>query len=298
MTSGPPRVPAPMDRRRLHVGVGLALAFLVGFAPRARLAVAASGKATVAAPKPSGSTTVTETPTCPPGTFPDDGACVSLPDDQSFGEDPVGAPEGDIVAMGHFEKSGAWAAYEQIPRRPDRPADYDRYVYPIPPGLPGGKHVISGYDLDLPDALQRRGRKLRAVGHGGVDLPQKRGTPIHLVKLEHQVGDAVVLHVGTFFGTSVLTRHTLREGGRERDYVLIFGHLEGPAAGLARGQRLAEGALVGYVGDTGSPELVHLHLEARRLRDGVDGEKLVAGRVLQKDVSIVCDPRNVLPLRP
>jgi murein DD-endopeptidase MepM/ murein hydrolase activator NlpD len=119
-----------------------------------------------------------------------------------------------------------------------------------------------------------------------------------MMPLEHQVGDAEVIHVGTLMGYSVVTRHTLREGGRTRDYVLIFGHLDAAAPGLARGAVLKEGELVGFVGDTGSPELVHLHLEARRLRDGIEGSKLTAGRILAPDVSIVCDPRNVLPLRP
>ncbi len=237
------------------------------------------------------------TASCPPNTFPDDGACVTLPDDPAYGEDPVGAPEGEVIPTGHFEKSGLWRAYEQIPRRPDRPADYDKYVYPIPPGLPGGKWVVSGYDLDLPDHMQRRGRGLRAVGHGAVDIPQKRGTPVKMLALDHQVGDAEVIHVGTLMGFSVVTRHTLREGGRTRDYVLIHGHLDGAAPGLTRGAILKEGELVGFVGDTGSPELVHLHLEARRLRDGVDGSKLLPGRILAPDVSIVCDPRNVLQLQ-
>ncbi len=233
---------------------------------------------------------------CPPFTFADDGACVVLPDDPTWGEDPVGAPEGEVIPAGHFEKSGRWKAYAQIPRRPDRPADYAAYKYPIPPGLPGGKSVVSGYDLDLPDHLQRRG-KMRAVGHGAVDLPQKRGTPIKMLPLEHQVGDAEVIHVGWLMGFSVVTRHTLREGGRTRDYVLIFGHLDAAAPGLTRGAVLREGELVGFVGDTGSPELVHLHLEARRLHDGVDGSKLLPGRILAADVSIVCDPRNVLPIK-
>lgn len=134
-----------MDRR-LHLAVGLTLAALVGFSPRARVS-ASTAKAKAQAPpvSPGASPEVAaiEQGGCPPGTFPDEGACVGLPDDQSFGEDPVGAPEGDVVPMGHFEKSGAWAAYDQIPRRPDRPADYDKYVYPIPPGMPGGKHVVS-----------------------------------------------------------------------------------------------------------------------------------------------------------
>ncbi len=235
---------------------------------------------------------------CAAGAFLDDGACVALPDDEAFGEDPVGAPEGDVIPVGHFEKSGKWLVYEQIPRRPDRPADYARYQYPIPPGLPDGKSVVSGYDLDLPDHMQRRGRTLRAVGHGAVDLPQKRGTPIPMMPLEHQVGPAEVIHVGPLMGYSVVTKNTLREGGRLVDYVVIYGHLDAAAPGLIRGAKLESGELVGFVGDTGSPELVHLHLEMRRLHDGVDGSKLSPGRILAKDVSIVCDPRNVLPLKP
>jgi len=45
---------------------------------------------------------------------------------------------------------------------------------------------------------------------------------------------------------------------------------------------------------------VHLHWEARRVREGVDARakvKLGGGALLADDVSVVCDPRNVLPLR-
>ncbi|MGZ5969752.1 MAG: M23 family metallopeptidase [Polyangiales bacterium] len=271
---------------------------LVGFSPRVlevreQTNGSSNGSAPVASANGSGELVVAGS--CPAGTFPDDGACVGLPD-ENFGEDPVGAPEGEVIAQGHFEKSGRWLVYDQIPRRPDRPADYEAYVYPIPGGLPRGKHVVSGYDLDLPDTLQRRG-KMRAVGHGAVDLPQKRGTPIGMIALEHQVGDAEVLHVGSLMGYSVVTRHTLREGGNLREYVLIFGHLDKAAPGLVRGATLKVGDLVGFVGDTGSPELVHLHLEARRLREGIEGAKLLPGRILAPDVSIVCDPRNVLPIK-
>ncbi len=234
---------------------------------------------------------------CAPGMFLDDGACVQLPQDESWGEDPVGAPEGESRWNGHFDRRGQWQAYEQIPRRPERPADYDAYVYPIPPGLPGGHHVVSGYDLDLPDTMQRRGRTLHAVGHGAVDLPQRRGTPIRMIGLEHQVGDARVLWVGEFMGQSVLTLHTVREGGREREYVMIFGHIDAAAEGLKRGALVHEGEVIAFVGNTGSPELVHLHLEARRVRDGVDGRKLWPGGVLSEHKTIVCDPRNVLPLK-
>lgn len=231
--------------------------------------------------------------TCPPGTLPDNDVCVHLP----TGDPGEGAAK-QATANAHRERSGAWAVYEQIPRLSERPAEYEAYRYPIPPGLPGGKYVVSGYDLDRPDALQRRGRTLRHVGHGGLDLPQARGTPVKLVALEHQQGDCEVLFAGKLFGTTVVTRHVVHEAGRLREYLVLFGHLESIAPGVSTGLRLPEGAVVGAVGDTGSPELVHLHLEVRRVRDDVDLAKVPGGGgLLGESVSVVCDPRNVLPLR-
>jgi hypothetical protein len=232
---------------------------------------------------------------CPPHTLPDGDICVRLPS-----ADDEGEPEALVTPNGHHVRSGRWEVYDDIPRRPDRPADYDAYRYPVPPGLPGGHSVVSGYDLDKPDQAQRRGRTLHAVGHGAVDLPQARGTPVHLVALEHQQGDAEVLFTGPLFGTTVVTRQTVREGGHLRDYVILFGHLDGIAPGVGVGTVLKDRDLVGFVGDTGSPELVHLHWEARRVRDGVDIQakaKLGGGALLAEDVTVVCDPRNVLPLK-
>ena len=228
---------------------------------------------------------------CPAGTFPDNGACVHL--------EPMDEIEAPVAQNAHRERSGRWVLYDEIPRRPDRPADYDAYVYPIPPGLPGGRSVLSGYDLDRPDAWQRRGPTLHAVGHGGVDLPQARGTPVPMIALDHQQGDAEVVYTGPLFGTTVVTRHTIREGGELRDYILLFGHLEAIAPGLAKGHVVHAGDVIGEVGDTGSPELVHLHLEARRVREGVDIASItIPNELLATENSVVCDPRNVLPLRP
>lgn len=228
---------------------------------------------------------------CPGETIPDDGVCLSVSPLLDEG------PDLPLQSNQHHERSGRLTRYDQIPRLPDRPADYDRYRYPVPPGIAGGHAVVSGYDLDRPDPLQRRGRTLSHVGHGGVDLPQARGTPVTLVSLEHQEGDAEVLYTGPLFGTTVVTRHTVREGGRARDYVVLFGHLDRIASGLAPGAMLRDGDLVGAVGDTGSPELVHLHLEVRRVRDDVDVARIPAGgQLLAETVTVVCDPRNVLPL--
>jgi murein DD-endopeptidase MepM/ murein hydrolase activator NlpD len=228
---------------------------------------------------------------CPPFTLPDGDACVPIPTGATLGGDELPA-----VAGAHHDKRGRVEAYDQIPRRPDRPASYDAYRYPVP--VPEGNLAMSGYDLDLPEADQRRGRKFSHVGHGGLDLAAPRGTPVQLVKLEHQEGDAEILFVGKLFGNTVITRHTLREGGRLRDYAVLFGHLERAAPGVETGRPpVGEGAVIGYVGDSSSPGVVHLHFEVRRVREGIDVGKVAADRIIANEVSVVCDPRNVLPRR-
>jgi len=203
----------------------------------------------------------------------------------------LGAPLPRPVESAHTDRDGRYVTYEQIPRRPGRPDDYHAYRYPLPDA-----QVVSGYDLDKPDAEQRRGH-MNAVGHGGVDIIDKMGAPIAAVKLDHQLGDAEVLYVGPLYGETVVTRHVIREGGTKRDYLLVFGHLDRAADDLRRGVRLREGAILGYVGNSGSPELVHLHLEARRMRDGFDAWKLPVDLLNVREYSVVTDPRNVLPLR-
>ncbi|MDP9033506.1 MAG: M23 family metallopeptidase, partial [Myxococcota bacterium] len=170
----------------------------------------------------------------------------------------------------------------------------DAYRYPVP-----CDHgcVVSGYDLDRPDELQRRGRRLSYVGHGAVDLLQPKGTPVTMVALEHQRGEAEVIYVGPLFGTTLITRHTIREGGQTHDYLVLFGHLDATVPGVRPGTRVKDGDVVGFVGDTGSPELVHLHLETRRIRAGVDAARLSPSAVIANENSVVCDPRNLLPRR-
>jgi murein DD-endopeptidase MepM/ murein hydrolase activator NlpD len=229
---------------------------------------------------------------CPAGSIPDGEVCVPIPDD-----DVAAGEELSSFAAAHHDKRGHYRAYEQIPRRPDRPAEYDVYRYPVPTAK-GARLTMSGYDLDLPESEQRHGRKFSHVGHGGIDLPAPRGTAVELVKLEHQEGDAVVLFVGKLFGNSVVTRHTVREGGRLREYLVLHGHLDRPAPGIVGSAApLSEGSVLGYVGDTGSEGVVHLHFEVRRARDGIDLTKVSPERLVANEVSIVCDPRNVLPLR-
>jgi murein DD-endopeptidase MepM/ murein hydrolase activator NlpD len=224
--------------------------------------------------------------------LPDDGACVHLPDDDE------GGPASESAAGAHRDPRGDWVVYDQIPRRPDRPADYDAYQYPVP--CRAGC-VFSGYDLDRADERQRRGRHLRHVGHGGVDVAAPRGTPVVLMALDHQEQDAEVVYVGPLFGTTVVTRHTIREGGALRDYIVLFAHLDSAGTSTARTQPLsAHGFKPGEVilASSATPVptgLVHLHLEVRRVRDGTDLSHLSPQRArIDGAATVVCDPRNVL----
>ncbi|MES1179127.1 MAG: M23 family metallopeptidase [Myxococcales bacterium] len=228
---------------------------------------------------------------CPRGTLPDGNVCVPVPDPEAGGQ-ALNETQNE-----HHDRNGQLRIYDQIPRSPDRPKDIRAYRLPIPAPANGG-FVGSGYDLDRPESEQRQGAEFSAVGHGGFDFAQGRGTEVRLVNLENQVGDASVLEVGHLFGNSVVTLHTVRESGQLREYVVIYGHLESAAPGLSHGQSLKPGALLGFVGDSGSPGIVHLHFEVRRAREGVDAGQLELGQVAQNAKTVACDPRNVLELEP
>jgi hypothetical protein len=230
------------------------------------------------------------TPRCAEGELDLDGICLPARIDATDEATP------DVATNSHVDRSGRLVVYEHIPRRPDLPADYDHYLYPVPPYH--GRTVTSGYDLGLPDALQRRGAELSAVGHGGVDLPQDRGTPVHAIALRGAVGDPTVLYAGHLFGTTVVLLHVVREGNALRSYVAIHGHLDGIAPGLARGQTVTPGTVIGFVGDTGAIGLVHLHYETRLVRPGLDPMRIEPPQtVIEQDSSVPCDPRNLLPMR-
>lgn len=225
---------------------------------------------------------------CPVGAMELGGVCVTR---ASGGGERVRVEEN-----AHTERSGRRVRYEHLPKRADLPGDYGRYLYPVDPPAHGAP-VASGYDLDRPDALQRRGSSLHAVGHGGVDVMQARGTPVRVLSLRGEVGDAEVIYVGPLFGTTVVLRHVVREEGATRTFLSLHGHLDHAASGVARGVTAAPGTVLGFVGDSGAEGLVHLHYEVRLVREGVDPARVDPAALTNQSVSIPCDPRNVLPFR-
>ena len=223
---------------------------------------------------------------CGDGELDLDGLC--LPTEGALGDEEGAAPETNA----HIDRQGRRVVYENLPRRRDLPPEYSHYVFPIVAS------VGSGYDLDRPDELQRRGFNLSAVGHGGVDLMGARGAPVRAVALRGEVGDPLVVYVGPLFGNTVVLGHVVREGTQLRTYLALHGHLEEPAPGIVRGMNVTPGTVIGFVGDSGAIGIVHLHYETRLVRSGIDPLRVEpAGRLVDQEVSVPCDPRNVLPLR-
>jgi murein DD-endopeptidase MepM/ murein hydrolase activator NlpD len=228
---------------------------------------------------------------CGAGTLPEGEVCVTLP--------PPGR-EGDVAETQAPEsnqhprlRGGGLESYDQIPKLPDRAENFGAYVLPI--GKPGdAPKIASGYDLDRPSNDQRHGAGFKAYGHGGVDLIAERGTEVRGVVLDHQEGDGEVLFVGEMFGLTVVTAHAVREKDRLRSVLVLYGHLERAAPGLAPHAKVVAGSPIGAVGDSGSPGLIHLHLETRQVRDGVNLATIDPKRVLDQSVSVATDPRNVL----
>ena len=88
--------------------------------------------------------------------------------------------------------------------------------------------------------------------HEGVDMAAPLGTPIKAS------GDGVVDFVGTHngYGNFVVLKHW-------SNYSTAYGHMSRFAGGLRRGQKVAQGDVIGYVGATGWATGPHLHYEFR-----------------------------------
>jgi murein DD-endopeptidase MepM/ murein hydrolase activator NlpD len=88
--------------------------------------------------------------------------------------------------------------------------------------------------------------------HKGVDFAAPAGTPVHAA------GDGQVVLAGTQngYGNVVILRHA-------GAYSTVYGHLSRFAAGVRKGAQVAQGDVIGYVGQTGWATGPHLHYEFR-----------------------------------
>ncbi|OGS88260.1 MAG: peptidase M23 [Gallionellales bacterium GWA2_59_43] len=108
--------------------------------------------------------------------------------------------------------------------------------------------------------------------HKGVDFAAPIGTPVKVTS------DGIVSSFGrqNGYGNVIMINHQGR-------YTTVYGHLSRFAKSLKRGQRVAQGSVIGYVGMTGMTSGPHLHYEFK-----VDG--------LQRDPLRVALP-NAQPVK-
>jgi len=268
-TGDPGRTPAVEDGRKMHALVRGAAAVAVltalGSLDRGRPAPAPVVMA------PSAATGVDGLPAlCGTGTLPEGPVCLRIPQEQNR---RLGEP------MARAAQAG-----DQIPRRPDRPADPASYRYPVG-SAERAPRVLSGFEAG------------QVQDDGGVRLAAQPGEQVTLVGLEQQEGPAEVVFAGEREGQTVATLHRVREGERLRSYILIHGGLERLAPGVSVGAQLDPGATLGHAGVDMARGLITITLAARQLREGASLAALDKKRLTDAAISIPIDLRNVLPAR-
>lgn len=97
----------------------------------------------------------------------------------------------------------------------------------------------------------------------GINIAAAEGTPIHAA------ADGVVTYAGNElkgYGNLILIKHG-------DSYVTAYAHAD--SIGVARGQRVAKGDVIGTVGETGDVRQPQLHFEIRRNMKPIDPRAIV-----------------------
>ncbi|MEC5385980.1 M23 family metallopeptidase [Uliginosibacterium sp. H3] len=90
------------------------------------------------------------------------------------------------------------------------------------------------------------------IQHKGIDFSAPLGTPVHAT------ADGVVEFIGDMrgFGNFITLRH-------DKAITTAYGHLDGFAEALKKGDAVRQGEVIGFVGQTGWATGAHLHYEFR-----------------------------------
>ena len=123
-----------------------------------------------------------------------------------------------------------------------------------------GRSLQQGFlrsPLEFSRVSSNFGRRLHPIhgswrSHNGTDFSAPVGTPIMATS------DATIEFIGTQrgFGNLIVLKH-------RNDITTHYAHLNGFAKGLAKGQSVSQGDMIGYVGCTGWCTGPHLHYEVR-----------------------------------
>lgn len=132
------------------------------------------------------------------------------------------------------------------------------------------KHLMVPVDGVTPDKVPDTYYATRTAGpHYALDILAPRGTSV----LSADAGRVFKLRTNTNGGLTVYALD------REEQFVYYYAHLDHYREGLAEGDTLEAGDVIGYVGTTGNapPNVPHLHFQVMRYRrDGRwwDGEPI------------------------
>ena len=119
---------------------------------------------------------------------------------------------------------------------------------------------VAGVRVDqLLDTYSERRGTGGARLHGALDIPAPRGTPVL------SADDGRVLQVDTSQGGGL----SVYVGDPTERFIYYYAHLNAFRPGLATGQQVRKGDVVGYVGTTGNapPNVPHLHFAIARSDD-------------------------------
>jgi murein DD-endopeptidase MepM/ murein hydrolase activator NlpD len=120
-------------------------------------------------------------------------------------------------------------------------------------------HQTIQFDWPVDEARMTRGFLTTGRrGHWGLDLANKRGTPILAA------ADGVVVYVGKGFrgyGKLVVIEHS-------DEWASLYAHLD--KIHVKEGQTIARGEMLGSMGRTGRATGVHLHFEIRHHRQPIN----------------------------
>lgn len=157
-------------------------------------------------------------------------------------------------ALDRIDRAPPAADRQIIGERGDRP--------PAPPPTPtpqttlGARLIVPVRGVvrrDLADTWGDARSDGRA--HEGIDIMAPSGTPVLAV------ADGRIVK----FFDSVPGGVTIYQFDRRERFVYYYAHLNARAAGLAEGDRVRQGQVIGYVGMSGNAPVPHLHFEIRRL---------------------------------
>ncbi len=150
------------------------------------------------------------------------------------------------------------------PVRPSVPAGPDYRA--SPPPVAADLDYLRGRRLMVPvDGIAPRAvpntfdAKRGARTHEALDIMAPKGTPVVAAV------DGVIVRLTT----NDLGGITIYQVDPDDRFVYYYAHLDRYAKGLAEGQRVSQGEVIGYVGTTGNapPNAPHLHFQVMKLVD-------------------------------